>query len=215
MPCSTNVLVNSGIILSKEENLLFLCLAIWISIFLYAHKKPLVLQSFKVISPEKFEEIGLELVVADEQKRKKKSEDKRLRIFKGHFGLSPVHTAMLWILLGENNWFISKSEPNPQHLLWALLLLKQYSTEIVLAGKAGVDEKTFRKWAWHYIEGISKLSKKLVREIMYTRTWKKEVLCMSSNGSLYYMISCMCADTIGEPIHWRQAHEVPHDSRWY
>jgi hypothetical protein len=97
---------------------------------------------------------------------------------------------MLWILLGENKWFISKSEPDLKHLLWALLLLKQYSTEIVLSGKVGVDEKktsenglgtnsteivlsgkvgvdekTFRKWAWHYVSGISKLGNKLVCDI--------------------------------------------------
>jgi hypothetical protein len=52
---------------------------------------------------------------------------------------------MLWILLGEYHWFISKSEPDPKHLLWALLLLKQYSTEIVLSGKSGVDEKNLQK----------------------------------------------------------------------
>jgi hypothetical protein len=154
----------SNTIMTNDVKSLFLCLAISLSLFVFAHKKPLKLQRFEVISPEKFEEIGLALVVAG-RKSRKKSEDARLRNFKGHFGLSPTHTSMLWILLGENKWFISKSEPDPKHLLWALLLLKQYSTEIVLSGKVGVDEKTFRKWAWHYVSGISKLGNKLVRDL--------------------------------------------------
>ena len=36
----------------------------------------------------------------------------------------------------------------PVHLLWALMLLKIYSTEVVLSGLCGVDEDTFCKWAW-------------------------------------------------------------------
>jgi hypothetical protein len=50
----------------------------------------------------------------------------------------------------------------PIHLLWALMLLKMYSTEAVLSGPCGVDEDTFRKWAWYVIEKVSYLEHEVV-----------------------------------------------------
>ena len=43
----------------------------------------------------------------------------------------------------------------PKHLLWALMLVKVYAKEEVLAKLARCDEKTFRKWAWLFVEEIS------------------------------------------------------------
>jgi hypothetical protein len=43
--------------------------------------------------------------------------------------------------------------------MWALLLLRTYNREEVLATMAGVDEKTFRKWAWKLVEKLAQLQK--------------------------------------------------------
>jgi hypothetical protein len=68
---------------------------------------------------------------------------------------------------------LSEDEPDdkigePCHLLWALLLLKTYETESVLAGLCGgVNEDTFHKWAWHFIEKISYLEHEVVSSCFF------------------------------------------------
>lgn len=50
----------------------------------------------------------------------------------------------------------------PVHLLWGLMLMKVYATEDVLANIAKATEKTFRKWAWAFIDALADLSYTLV-----------------------------------------------------
>ncbi|KAG9400879.1 hypothetical protein AC1031_009602 [Aphanomyces cochlioides] len=45
----------------------------------------------------------------------------------------------------------------PWHLLWALMILKIYSSENVHATIAGADEKTFRKWCWLILDSLEEL----------------------------------------------------------
>ncbi|KAH9118088.1 hypothetical protein LEN26_012265 [Aphanomyces euteiches] len=45
-----------------------------------------------------------------------------------------------------------------EHLLWAMLFLKVYSSENVHATIAAVDEKTFRKWSWAILEALASLN---------------------------------------------------------
>jgi len=48
-------------------------------------------------------------------------------------------------------------------MLWGLLFLKSYGTEERhVAQVGGVDEKTFRKWAWYYAEAIADLAPRVV-----------------------------------------------------
>ena len=49
-----------------------------------------------------------------------------------------------------------------KHLLWALLLPKQYSIENVPVSQCKTTRKTFRKWSWAIIEEISNLESSLV-----------------------------------------------------
>jgi uncharacterized protein (DUF2336 family) len=53
----------------------------------------------------------------------------------------------------------SDDKLSPRYLMWALLLLRTYNREEVLATMAGVDEKTFRKWAWKLVERLAQLQK--------------------------------------------------------
>jgi hypothetical protein len=81
-------------------------------------------------------------------------------------GTSYEICAELWNLI---NPVLSVSRnAQPKHLLWALLLMKQYSTEEVnvrLVG--GADNKTYRKWSWLFIEAIANLKASVVSVLVY------------------------------------------------
>jgi hypothetical protein len=83
-----------------------------------------------------------------------------------HFYAEPEVCADVWSRLD-----VSDTDPyapddriaEPCHLLWCLLLLKTYNTEPVLSGLCGgIDEGTFSKWAWHFIEKVSYLEEEVV-----------------------------------------------------
>ena len=48
------------------------------------------------------------------------------------------------------------------HLLWALMFLKLYAAECVLASIAAVNEKTYRKWAWAFVDALADLHTQVV-----------------------------------------------------
>eukprot|EP00977_Amphora_coffeiformis_P007617 scaffold1684_cov214-Amphora_coffeaeformis.AAC.1 len=81
--------------------------------------------------------------------------------FRSHFGCSPDVCSILWQKIDE------RMQPRPRgmmpkHLLWALLFLKTYQKEDVLAGRAGTTQKTLRKWVWIIIDGIQKLKQSII-----------------------------------------------------
>lgn len=69
------------------------------------------------------------------------------RKFRAFFGTSPEVCAILWNKLSEQR----PQNSSPVHLLWGLMLLKQYQIESVNSTLVGVTEKTFRKWSMLYI----------------------------------------------------------------
>jgi hypothetical protein len=79
-----------------------------------------------------------------------------LRRFVSHFGISPFHCAVLWLISADN---LIARDPyvKPLHLLWTLNLLKTDATENQLAGRWHVDEKTLRKWVYIVLEEVSNL----------------------------------------------------------
>lgn len=85
-----------------------------------------------------------------------------------HFNAEPDVCLEVWNRLEvEDHWESGPDDRSaePQHLLWALLFLKTYATESVLAGMCGgVDEDTFSTWAWRFIEKISYLDSEVVRQ---------------------------------------------------
>ena len=81
------------------------------------------------------------------------------RRFPGMFGCSPHVCSIIFKYLQQQNdieW-PSSLGLQPKHLLWALLFLKVYNTEEVNSSIVGCNEKTFRKWTWKVIEGLSKM----------------------------------------------------------
>jgi hypothetical protein len=74
-----------------------------------------------------------------------------LRRFQSHFGLAPSTCANVWILLQDN----IPANYRHEHLLYALLFLKNYQTEHQNSALFSVDEKTFRKYQWIFVNLIS------------------------------------------------------------
>jgi hypothetical protein len=89
----------------------------------------------------------------------------RSRNFVAWFHARPREVAITWNLLCLEGHLddLGPNSVNPDHLLWALMFMKLYTNETVLASVAGCTEKTFRKWAWFYTEAIAKLDVKVVR----------------------------------------------------
>lgn len=81
--------------------------------------------------------------------------------FRAMFGTHPAMCVSLWHMLSPETTMPKGARPI--HLLWALMMLKLYCSESVLSSIAGgVTEKTFRKWAWIFIDGIAKLESRVV-----------------------------------------------------
>ena len=73
------------------------------------------------------------------------------RKHKAFFGITPLKTAIIWSMIDKPSGIF------PIHLLWALLLAKNYCTENVLSGLCDVTEKTYRKQSWIVLGLISDL----------------------------------------------------------
>ena len=106
-------------------------------------------------SAAEFEALGLDMLRC----KKRGSTKSRSRRFKAFFGAEPDVVCTIWSMLHQSRWlrYAGVRGPKPVHLLWALLFLRRYGTEEIMADVAGVCEKTFRKWAWFYAEGMAKL----------------------------------------------------------
>lgn len=78
------------------------------------------------------------------------------RKFRSLFGTSPLVCSKVWNKLNDES-VNTRSEGEPKHLLWALILLKTYSTEHVMRSILGADEKSLRKWVWYYVSLLASL----------------------------------------------------------
>ena len=79
--------------------------------------------------------------------------DRRMRAW---FGASSKTIAKAWTILARSfdNELIEGA--TKERFLWAFILLKSYATEENNASRVGgVDEGTFRKWSWYFIEEFS------------------------------------------------------------
>jgi hypothetical protein len=117
--------------------------------------------------------------------------------WQAHFCAEPEVCADVWRRLEVDNIDLDAPDDKiaePCHLLWALLLLKTYETESVLAGLCGgVDEDTFRKWAWHFIEKVSYLEHEVVSVYFYSPMIASKLL------SVLFLSHSRHADHLREP----------------
>ena len=86
------------------------------------------------------------------------------RRFREMFGCSSIVCANAWMLILDGFNHDMPSSATKVRFLWALNLLKAYDTEGNSSGNVGegCDEKTFRYWAWWFIETLSKRSVEVV-----------------------------------------------------
>ena len=61
-----------------------------------------------------------------------------------------------------DSWTKYTTDPKSIHLLWIFRFMKSYNSWDSHATEMAVDSKTFRKWIWFYLEGVSKLMPKVV-----------------------------------------------------
>ncbi len=83
-----------------------------------------------------------------------------LRLWNAHYGAPPIVCVALLNILRDRGDRVKMS-----HLFWALLLLKTYPTENVLASKIGVTRKTARIHSWSIIYKLHALSSRLVSKL--------------------------------------------------
>jgi hypothetical protein len=96
------------------------------------------------------------------RKSKMARKDTDERRFLATFGVAPVVCLTIWNLLVETGNLPPGSFE--YHLLWGLMFLKLYCSESIHAALVGCDEKTFRKWSWAFVDGISFLKDRVVSE---------------------------------------------------
>jgi hypothetical protein len=127
----------------------------------------------------------------------------RRRRFVKLFGIHAPIAATLWFILDVHN--DGPEGGRKIHLLWTLMMLKSYDNQDVLAMRAGVDRKTFRKWTNLFLNRISKLDMvSLFCSFLFFKKKLTLLLCF------YYF-----TDRMGEPI--RESRSGPTlscDSRW-
>jgi hypothetical protein len=141
------------------------------------------------LSPEEFKALGGKLMNWDA------ASSGSVKIFKhqcvSNFGADPAVILNAWKLIGEE-----EELSDPQHKLWAILLLTQYSSDSDLAGKSGsVHEDTFWKWAWHSINLLASLESDVVRSSLESMCFFKSTMI-----SLHLLLPCFYLDYLGESI---------------
>jgi len=101
---------------------------------------------------EEYARMGQESLRREGGKTDNQSFDRRYRRLFGP--MTPKRTASLWNRLVSDGYLGAGAKKC--HLLWALLILKVYSSETAMCSIAGgVDEKEFRTWGWLFVEQIS------------------------------------------------------------
>lgn len=111
--------------------------------------------------PERFLDEGKKIIFSKGKRfSKKRMLHTEIEKFKAAFGTSPSICAELWRLCDPVVLIHPKSKI--VHLLWALLLMNCYHTEVFNGSYVGVDEDTFRKWAMPWIGAIASLTDELI-----------------------------------------------------
>jgi hypothetical protein len=83
------------------------------------------------------------------------------RRFRSHFGIPPAICAYVWDELLDPATLPAGA--SKKHLLWGLMFLMMYAKEAGNSSMAGgVDESTFRHWAWLFVYEVSWLEGEVV-----------------------------------------------------
>jgi hypothetical protein len=103
------------------------------------------------LSPAEFMMLGLE------ETRRKLCHKTKVTHFRSQYGASPESCSDIFVDIQRadmGEYIILK--PNAIYFLMTLYWLHKYPTEIDLARKFNICEKTARRWIWTYAESIQK-----------------------------------------------------------
>jgi hypothetical protein len=114
------------------------------------------------IAPEMFLQAGREICRTDKTVKKAHLIHCDVAKFRSMFRTVPCICSVLWGILVNP---LVSIDPKTRicHLLWALLLMFDCSTETQNGTRVGVDETTFRKWTLPWIAGMSNTSLDVIK----------------------------------------------------
>ena len=133
-------------------------------LILYTKSEELVATRM-IWTPKAFLTLGV--TIGGERKFERDLNKADTNFFKRTYGVSPEVCSQTWELLTLRHLVTSKARP--KHLLWALVLLNIYSSEIFLSRLLMTTEKTFRKWCWVLVRSICRLYPYVVSSIPITK----------------------------------------------
>ena len=88
------------------------------------------------------------------------------RTFRSIYGIGPIVASKAWNMVDKKR--VLSSGVNPEYFLWSLVFMKvngNEATNATLVG--GVTRKTFRKWAWEYVNALERCFDKVVRVLIF------------------------------------------------
>ena len=108
-------------------------------------------------SPEAFKYLGLQIMGIDPARCRSLLQAERK--FRAMYGTSWFICADVWDMLDNvEHPVLEMNRVKADHFMWALMVLKTYSTEDDLAGRVNITPKTFCMWCWRFIMAIGDLS---------------------------------------------------------
>ena len=115
--------------------------------------------------------------------------------FQRIYGVRACIVARVWNMLMQRESFRQAGlSPSPQHILFSLFFLFNYTNEYVAAAHFGVTRKTFRKWQWLFTYAIGGLKREVVRHIIIATFPVR-----TNNFQTTYLF--FHSDNLGEPSH--------------
>jgi len=94
------------------------------------------------------------------------SPDATHHLYRAWCGCSSSVSAMVWILLVQEFNDCLPKHASMERMIWALHLLSKFDSERSNASLFGVDDVTYRRWAWWFITKISSLETSVVRLLL-------------------------------------------------
>ena len=109
------------------------------------------------LTPNSIETIGFEIRTNTQATKR----NKKLR-FKSVYGTYPIVIYDLWTRLVTLNVVKIDDIMKLKRFFFMFDFLQNYCKETQCAMDFGVDEKTYRKWVWFFLEKVSIISKNVV-----------------------------------------------------
>ena len=109
-------------------------------------------------NPQTIENLGFDI----RHRKKPRSVNTTKRVFKSLYGTHPEIICSVWNQLILNHLIENSDKNKLERLFLVFDFLKNYSVEHRCAVDFGIDEKTYRKWVWFYLEKMSQLVKNVV-----------------------------------------------------